>query len=240
MHGVELLSAMPEQWEQIRAAFLNHLALFFPDQALDARALVTVGEGFGEPTFYPYIEGVPEEPRVIPLIKEPHERKNFGEGWHSDTTYTECPPKATMLYSVDIPPLGGDTLFANMYLAYESLSAGMRALLAPLRAVHSAAARKDGGRARGNAFQSVTFKNRDQNLEGIHPVVRTHPETGRRALYVDALHTARPRGHDRRGKPAAPRVSLPPHEPPGVHLPPPLGVRVRWRSGTIARCSTTR
>lgn len=190
VHGIDLPHATASQWDLIRAAFLEHLVLFFPAQKLDARSLASVGAGFGEPTFYPFIEGLPEEPRVIPLIKEAHERKNFGEGWHSDTTYTPLPPKATVLYAVDVPPVGGDTLFASMYLAFESLSPGMQALLSKLRAVHSAAARRGGGRARGNAFQSVTFKNQDQNLEGVHPVVRTHPETGRKALYVDALHTS--------------------------------------------------
>lgn len=189
--GVDLLRASDGDWERIRAAFLDHLVLFFPDQTLDPGDIVEVGAHFGEPCFYPFIEGLPEAPMVIPLVKEPHERKNFGEGWHTDTTYTECPPKATALYAVDVPPVGGDTMFANMYLAYERLSAGMQALLAPLHAVHSTAARRDGGRAAGNAYQSVRLKNQDRVLEAIHPVVRTHPETGRKALYVDELHTAR-------------------------------------------------
>jgi taurine dioxygenase len=189
--GVDLLHASAGDWERICAAFLDHLVLFFPDQKLDPRGMVEVGAHFGEPCFYPFIEGVPEAPMVIPLVKEAHERKNFGEGWHTDTTYTECPPKATALYAVDVPTVGGDTMFANMYLAYERLSAGMQAMLAPLRAVHSTAARRDGGRAAGNAYQSVKLKNQDHVLEAIHPLVRTHPQTGRKALYVDELHTAR-------------------------------------------------
>ena len=148
-----------------------------------------MGRQFGELIYYPFVEGLPEEPFVIPLIKEVSETKIFGEGWHSDTTYTEQPPKATALYSIEVPDTGGDTMFANMYQAYETLSPGMKELLGPLQAVNSASARKGGGRATGNAYQSVKLINRDQELEGIHPVVRTHPETGREALYVNALHT---------------------------------------------------
>lgn len=189
VHGVDVTAASDAAWDEIRAAFLEHLVLFFPGQKLDAKGVAAAGANFGELGFYPFIEGLPEEPHVFPLVKEPDERKNFGEGWHSDTTYTEIPPMATALYAVEVPEVGGDTMFANMYLAYESLSDGMKALLAPLRGVNSTAKRKGGGRSAGNTFKGVTFKNRDQVMEGIHPVVRTHPETGRKALYVNELHT---------------------------------------------------
>jgi len=189
VRGVDLTDASDTVWDDIRQAFRERLVLCFPDQRLDPKGLAKVGSRFGELAYYPFVEGLAEEPYVIPLIKEPSETKIFGEGWHSDTTYTERPPKATALYSIEVPDVGGDTMFANMYEAYESLSSGMKDLLAPLRAVNSAAARKGGGRAAGNAYQSVKLINRDQALEGIHPVVRTHPETGRKALYVNALHT---------------------------------------------------
>lgn len=191
VRDIDLRSANETEWETIRAAFLEHLVLFFPGQDLDGPSLQTVGARFGELEFYPFIESLTEAPYVIPIVKEADERKNFGEGWHSDTTYTERPPKATMLYAVEVPERGGDTLFANMYLAYETLSETMQHMLAPLRAINSTAKRTGGGRSTGNQFQSVTFKNRDRELEGIHPVVRRHPETGRDALYINALHTAR-------------------------------------------------
>jgi len=191
VHGIDVTAASDAAWDEVRMAFLEHLVLFFPGQDLDAKGVAAAGAHFGELGFYPFIEGLPEEPHVFPLVKEPHERKNFGEGWHSDTTYTEEPPKATVLYAVEVPPVGGDTMFANMYLAYETLSDGMKALLGPLRAVNSTAKRTGGGRSAGNSFQGVTFKNRDHVLEDIHPVVRTHPDTGRKALYVNELHTVR-------------------------------------------------
>ena len=192
VRGVDLLRADTETWDEIKAAFLDRLVLFFPDQRLSPKTLVQVSGNFGRVGFYPFAEGLPEDPHVFAIVKEPNETKNFGEGWHSDTTYTERPPMATVLYSVEVPPHGGDTLFANMYLAYETLSEGMKAMLHGLRAVNSAAARKGGGRAAGNAYRSVKLVGQDNmNLQGIHPVVRTHPETGRKALYVNALHTVR-------------------------------------------------
>jgi alpha-ketoglutarate-dependent taurine dioxygenase len=192
VRGVDLTRADEETWREIRTAFLDRLVLAFPDQSLDPKAIASVSENIGQLGFYPFAQGRPEEPHVFDIVKEPNETRNFGEGWHSDTTYTEHPPMATVLYSVEVPPYGGDTLFANMYLAYETLSDGMKALLQGLRAVNSAAARKGGGRAAGNAYTSVKLVGQDNmNLEAVHPVVRTHPETGRKALYVNALHTVR-------------------------------------------------
>ena len=191
VHGVDLKSTQKVIWDEIRAVFLDRLVLFFPNQDLTASEMVSVGRQFGELTYYPFIEGLPEEPYVIPIIKEANERKNFGEGWHSDTTYSIRPPMATGLYAIEVPRTGGDTMFANMYLAYETLSEGMKNFLASLHAVNSTAERKGGGRAVGNSYKSLKLINLDRDLEGIHPVVRTHPETGRKALYVNELHTTR-------------------------------------------------
>jgi len=192
IRGVDLTQADAATWDEIHAAYREKLVLAFPGQALDPKSMVKVAGKFGTVGFYPFAQGLAEEPHVFAIVKEPHETKNFGEGWHSDTTYTEIPPKATVLYSVEVPPVGGDTMFSNMYLAYETLSDGMKAMLDGLRAVNSAAARKGGGRAAGNTYQSVKLVGQDKmTLEGTHPIVRTHPETGRKALYVNALHTVR-------------------------------------------------
>ena len=121
------------------------------------------------------------------MVKLEYERVNFGGVWHSDTTYLERPPMGSMLYALEVPPQGGDTLFANQYLAYESLSAGLKRTLDGLVGVNTstkAAAsktREERMRASGETLKV---------LIGEHPVVRTHPETGRKALYVNAGHTA--------------------------------------------------
>ena len=192
IRGMDLAHANEDDWNGIRKAFRDHLVLALPGQTLDPMTMVQVAGNFGSVGYYPFAEGLPEEPHIFAIVKEPHEKTNFGEGWHSDTTYTERPPMATVLYSIEVPPFGGDTLFANMHLAYETLSDGMKDMLHGLQAVSSAAKRKDGRSAAGNAFQSVKLVDQEKMiLEATHPVVRTHPDTGRKALYVNALHTAR-------------------------------------------------
>lgn len=202
--------------------------LFFQSQTLTPPDLVKVGELFGKPADYPFIEGLADAPQVIPIIKEAHERKNFGEGWHSDTTYSQTPPRATLLYAVDVPSHGGDTLFANSAAAYEALSEPMQQMLAPLRAVNSSAKRRGGGRAAGNQYASVKLKSRDEVLEAIHPVARTHPVTGRRALYVNALHTAHFE-HFTTDESAPLLAFLYNHI-----VRPEFTCRYRWRTGTLA------
>ena len=228
VHCDDLRRLDERSWRSLRDVFHEHLVLFFPGQHLDAPGLQTVGENFGELGFYPYIEGFPEAPHVIPIVKEADETKNFGEGWHSDTTYSEVPPMATMLSAVEVPEVGGDTLFSNMYLAYETLSPGLRAFLDPLKAINSTTKRRGGGRSTGNTFKSVTFKNRDQVMAGIHPVVRTHPVTGRKAIYINALHTVRFEGWTEAE--SAPLLNF----LVGHKNRPEFTCRYRWTAGTAA------
>ena len=170
----------------IRRALLRHLVVFFRDQDLTPARLVAVARQFGTPVPYPYVKGLGEEPLVIPVVKREHETVNFGGLWHSDTAYLERPPLGTMLYAREVPDYGGDTLFANMYLAWEALSDGMKAMLAGLRAVNAsdiAAAKATRPGGAGGAPREI--------LSATHPVARLHPETGRVALYVNRAHTRR-------------------------------------------------
>ena len=145
----------------------------------------------GKPIEYPFVRGIDGFPEVIEVKKLEHERHNFGGIWHSDTAYLEEPPMGSMLLARELPPYGGDTLFANQYLAYETLSEGMRRVLDGLVAVNSSA-NADVSRTREDRVkeQSRTV----EEFAAEHPVVRTHPETGRKALYVNVAHTARFRG----------------------------------------------
>jgi taurine dioxygenase len=115
---------------------------------------------------------------------------NFGGIWHSDTAYLEEPPMASMLLAREVPPWGGDTLFANMYLAYETLSEGLRRMLEPLTAINSSA-RADVTRTREDRLKSDAREGAKKEYVAEHPVVRTHPETGRKALYLNVAHTVR-------------------------------------------------
>ena len=188
--GVDLAAALSDETvAEIRRAWLEHLVVFFRDQVLGSEALLAFARRIGEPVEYPFVKGIDGFPEIIVVSKLPDETVNFGGIWHSDTVYLERPPMGTMLLAREIPPYGGDTMFANMYAAYEALSPGMQRLLEGVRAVHSSAladvskTREDRIRDRGAGD--------DHEYVAEHPVVRTHPETGRKALYVNVAHTVR-------------------------------------------------
>ena len=171
---------------EVRQAFLDHLVIFLRDQRLSAQAQLAFARQFGEPMEYPQLKGLPECPLVTPVIKLAHERVNFGGIWHSDTAYLERPPMASMLYAVETPPHGGDTIFANQYLAYETLSEDLRRRLVGVIGVNSST-KADASRTREDRLRAAGVEHKV--LVGEHPVVRTHPETGKRALYVNIGHT---------------------------------------------------
>lgn len=171
---------------EIRQAFLDHLVVFLHDQHITPQQQLAFAQRFGEPMAYPQLRGLSECPLVTPVIKLEHEHVNFGGIWHSDTTYLEHPPMASLLYAVETPPSGGDTLFANQYLAYETLSDDIKKTLHGLIGVNTSTkadaskTREDRMRDSGDELKVLASK---------HPVVRTHPETGRKSLYVNIGHT---------------------------------------------------
>lgn len=176
---------------EIRKALLEHLVIFFRDQKLNPARQLAFAQCFGDPMEYPQLKGLPECPLITPVVKLEDERVNFGGIWHSDTTYLERPPMASMLYAVEIPPYGGDTLFANQYLAYETLSETYRKLLDGLTGVNSSL-KADASRTREDRLRAAGTESKV--LVGEHPVVRTHPETGRKALFVNVGHTTHFKG----------------------------------------------
>ena len=185
--GVKLRPDLPDAViAELRRLWLEHLVLFFRNQELTPRELAAVARRFGEVVHYPFLKGLDEAPEVIQVAKLEHETVNFGGLWHTDTAYLAEPPVATMLIAREVPPHGGDTLFASLYAAYDALSDGMKQMLAPLLAVNSSS----------KAEKTRTHEDRGANeaprvLEAEHPVVHTHPETGRKALYVNSGHTLR-------------------------------------------------
>jgi taurine dioxygenase len=174
----------------IRTAWLEHLVVFFRDQHLSPERFLAFARRFGEAVEYPFIKGMEGFPEITPVIKLEHQRVNFGGLWHSDTTYLERPPMATMLIAREVPPRGGDTLFASMYLAYETLSAGMQRLLDGLVAVNSSD-KADVTKTREDRIRDDARSDAKREYIAEHPVVRTHPETGRKALYINGGHTIR-------------------------------------------------
>ena len=174
----------------IRRAWLDHLVIFFRNQELPPERFLAFARRFGEVVEYPFLKGLDGFPEITPVIKLEHENVNFGGLWHSDTAYLEHPPNGTMLIAHEVPPFGGDTLFANMYVAYETLSAGMRRLLDGLVAVNSSA-KADVTKTREDRLRDGAKPEARREYIAEHPVVRTHPETGRRALYINPGHTMR-------------------------------------------------
>jgi taurine dioxygenase len=194
--GLDFRRGLSNQaWSEIHRAFLEHQVLVFRDQELGPDDIMMVGRRFGEPTDYPFVKGIEGYPQIFEVVKEASDaHRSFGNAWHSDTTYLARPPLATLLYAKETPRQGGDTLFANQYLAYETLSAGMQAMLEGLQGVNSASLKRDGGRShRHDAIGGMKVHDTADaaRYEATHPVVRTHPETGRKALYLSRTHTIR-------------------------------------------------
>src|SRR5262249_19695460 len=208
-----------------RRALRAHLVLFSPRQRLGPAELLAFAERFGQPAEYPQMKGLPGYPHVIAVTKLEHERVNFGGVWHSDTTYLERPPMGSVLYAVEVPPYGGDTLFANQYLAHEALSEGLRETLdGPVGVNTSAKAGISRTRADPRREAGAELK----VLVGTHPVVRTPPETGRRALYVNAAHTTHFQGWTM-------EESLPLLDYLFAHqVRPEFTCRYRWQPGSLA------
>jgi taurine dioxygenase len=174
----------------IRKALLDHLVIFFHDQDLPPERFMAMAKHFGEPIEYPFVRGIDGFPHIIRVAKLEHETVNFGGIWHSDTTYLEVPPMGTMLVAREVPPVGGDTLFANQYLAYETLSDGMKRVLGGLKGVNSSA-KAATTRTREDRKRTDPASQPHEDFMAEHPVVRTHPETGRKSLYVNVGHTVR-------------------------------------------------
>ncbi|MBS0338326.1 MAG: TauD/TfdA family dioxygenase [Proteobacteria bacterium] len=191
VRGVDL-SKPPgkEVTTEIRRAWLENLVIFFRDQPLTPAQYMAFAESMGTPVEYPFVKGIEGWPHIIEVKKLEHEKVNFGGVWHSDTAYLAQPPMASMLLAREIPPYGGDTLFANQYLAWETLSEGMRKLLDGRMAVNTSA-KADVSKTREDRLASDGRADAPKSYETEHPVVRTHPETGRKALYVNVAHTAR-------------------------------------------------
>jgi taurine dioxygenase len=189
LHGVDLADDLSVATVQaIRQALLDHLVIFFRDQDLPPDRFLALARCFGRAIEYPFLKGIDGFPEIITVSKLPEETVNFGGVWHSDTTYLPEPPMATLLIAREVPEAGGDTLFANQYLAYDRLSDGMRALLAQQTGVASSA-KADSSRTREDRIRSDGSAEARKLLIAEHPVVRTHPETGRRSLFVNRAHT---------------------------------------------------
>jgi len=182
IHGVDLSRELDNSTaEAVHQAFLDHVAIFFPAQQLTPPDIERFVRRFGDPLVHPYLHAVEGSKFVHELRKEPTQAVNFGNGWHADFTHWERPSSANSLYARIVPTFGGDTVFINTTLAYEHLSDGMKRMLEGMSCVHRVHARylTDVDVMSNNKGKSV------QDEWTVHPAVRTHPETGRKGLYVN-------------------------------------------------------
>lgn len=182
--GVDLsLPIAPDVFSEIERAFAENLVIFFRDQQLTPEAHIEFGRRFGELHIHPAAPSVEGHPELMIIAADEHSSRANGEGWHSDVSCDAEPPLGSMLYIRECPPLGGDTLFANMYAAYDALSDDMKAYLAGKRAVH------DGEHVYRGLYADLGVADRPKYPRSLHPVVRAHPVTGRKALFVNAGFT---------------------------------------------------
>ena len=192
--GAQLVNMDVTTYSLIEEAFSRYLVLCFRDQQLGPGDLVNLARKFGGVGETPYLSGLEDYPDVVPIIKEANEKSQhtFGSGWHTDFTFQKKPPARTLLYALDVPPKGGDTLFANLQDAYESLSTGMQESLSRLRALHSSIRSYGPNASLKNHLENMTITN-EKEEPGFesHPVIRKHPVTGKPSLWINPTYTIR-------------------------------------------------
>jgi len=193
--GVDLSSKLSDDViEEIWDSFLLYGVVFFRGQNLTPEQQVSLAKRFGEIDRHPIVQGMPKCPDVIEIVREAGAPTNFGESWHSDNSYMKTPSLGSILHAIEVPPVGNDTMFSCMYGAYDALSPKMQALLDSLNAIHTAGEAFNPTSVSGGSYdnpEAVMKYSHSQDLftQNIHPVVRVHPETGRKALFVNSMFT---------------------------------------------------
>ncbi len=214
---------------EIRQALNEHCVIFFRGQEFDAERHKSFARRFGDIFVHPNYRGMQEDDEIVMVRREPGDQHIVGEDWHTDTTMVAAPPMGAILYAIEVPPYGGDTCFANQHLAYEALSAGMKRMLEGLRAVHSDRL-VAGPQAGRNAYRATKVREDAGWRETVntHPVVRTHPETGKKLLFVNAAYTVGFAGMtEAESRPLLDYLLQHGHRPE-------FTCRFRWQNGSVA------
>ena len=205
----------PDTLVAVRRALFDYQVIVFREQRLSLEQHKNFARQFGPLHVHPYIMARPLDghPEVLRVVKEKEDRRVFGEKWHSDVTFLERPVLGSVLYAIETPQKGGDTLFANMYMAYERLSAGMKAMLETLVAIHETPV-PEVDPVTGLPFEPLRLV----NARGEHPVVAVHPETGRNNLHAaNARRRQRLDGRYLNGKIISPVLPAA-HKPEVIHV----------------------
>lgn len=189
IRGVDLTRPLGNQtFKEIHEALSKHLVIFFRDQDIDLEQQKTLGRLFGKLHIHPSAPGPAGHPEVLTVKADETSKAVTGNRWHSDVSCEAEPPMGSLLHMRELPPSGGDTMFANMYAAYDALSKPMQAFLSGLSAWHESE-----HVLRGTLGHTLKSERQDYP-RSLHPIVRTHPETGRKALFVNSGFTTRIEG----------------------------------------------
>ena len=183
--GVDLKDSSTENWNIINNLLLEHKALFFRDQNISSEEQIEFAKHFGPLERHIYVKGRDEYPEILRIIKQPDEKHQWGETWHTDVSYNPKPTKVIILKSLKIPPVGGDTMFSNMEIAYETLEDEIKDKIKDKKAVHSSL----GAAAFVDAYKAMKGNGNLKEYSNVHPIVRTHPETRKKILYVNSMYT---------------------------------------------------
>ena len=185
VRGIDLKDSSLENWKKINNLLLEHKALFFRDQDITSEEQINLAKHFGPLERHIYVKGRKDYPEILRIIKAPEEKRQWGETWHTDVSYNPKPTKVIILKSVKIPPVGGDTMFSNMETAYDTLSDEMKEKIKGKKAVHSSL----GAEAFVKKYKEMEGNGNLDEYSNIHPIVRVHPETGNKILYVNSMYT---------------------------------------------------
>lgn len=229
--GVDLSQPLPERTvAEIRQALVEHSVIFFREQDITSEQQKAFVRRFAPIFIHPNFDVGRKDPEVIELRREPGDQKIIGEEWHADTTMMAAPPLGAVLYGMEIPPYGGDTLFASQFLAFEALSEAMKAMLRPLRAVHSDVLVAGPVAAARNQKSATKVRDADgwRETRSVHPVVCVHPESQREYLFVNASYTLHFEGMtEQESKGLLEFLFAHGHRPE-------FTCRFRWRQGSVA------
>ena len=193
IEGVDLAQGLSDSTlEELKSVFGRHSVIFFRNQDLTPQQHIDLAERWGSINVNRFFKPLEGYPKIAQVIKEADQKENIGGAWHTDHSYDEIPAMGSILYARKVPQVGGDTLFSSMYLAYEALSDSMKEMLSNLKAWHSSRHAFGYGSAESEHYEDGRLANPDlATQDALHPVVITHPITGRKALYVNTRFTIR-------------------------------------------------
>jgi len=191
---VDLKDTSLKNFEIINNLLLEHKVIFFRRQNITPEEQLTLASRFGPIEQHAYVKGLDDYPEIVRIIKKPDEKNQWGENWHSDVSYNVKPTKAVILKSIKIPPVGGDTMFANMELAWETLDVSIKEKIKNKKAIHSSL----GAKFFIEDYKAMESNGNYDEYSNEHPIVRTHPETRKKILFVNWTYTKKIIGMDKK------------------------------------------